>query len=366
MSKLLFVPSGIGLGHAVRTHAIIEKVRRKFEYRIATSGVAYDYFDKLGFDNLLRLKGFDFHGEYSFELMQTLVKEANMFFKLAGDYLQISKLSKEFNFDTVISDSDPVGIIAANFMRKRNIVIQNLQDVLLEAKYLPLRFQQSLSYQINFIEQVDKYLTKYADEIIIPSFHKNSFGLKKKHNVGLIINTEVDDMSVKQARKKSFICLPIPGSALTYEIVRELISVFPKFSDDNFYIINFPTKVVKKIKNVYLFPFMELPELNAYLQEARAVITFAGYSTLSQVLYYKKPSLILPLPNHVEQISNATFFRRNKLGEVVYPRKGYDEELLTKMLNKTINNMNEYVENITKSRFSFNGADMTARIISKQ
>ncbi|MBR9679306.1 MAG: UDP-N-acetylglucosamine--N-acetylmuramyl-(pentapeptide) pyrophosphoryl-undecaprenol N-acetylglucosamine transferase [Nanoarchaeota archaeon] len=362
MRKVLFVPSGIGLGHAVRTHNIINHVRKKAEFRLATYGDSTPFFNKLGYEQI-KLRGFNYHGEYSFELMQTLVKEADIFFKLAGDYLKLSRYAQEFPYDTIVSDSDPIGIITANFLRKRNVLIENLQIVLDEAKYLPKRFQETLSYQIGLVQELEKYITQYLDLILVTSFNNNKYADKKKHNIGLVMNSKTDDNSYKNALKNEFIAVPINGSALSYNIVHELISVFKNFPKQNFYFINFPTKIIKKIKNIYLLPFMHPPELRAYMKASKAVVSFAGHSTLTEIAHFKKPSLILPLPNHIEQISNATFFRRNKLAEVVFPRQKYENESVTRALTKLFANLNAYEENIKSMNFNFNGAENAEKLI---
>ncbi len=362
MRKILFVPSGIGLGHVTRTEAVIEQLRRKVEYRVASYGSAYAYLDRKGFSPI-QLRGFDYHGEYSFELMKTLVKESDLFFKLAGDYLKISKVQKEFDFDTVVSDSDPIGVLSANLLKKRNILIENLDGVIRETKYIPKRFQESLGYQIAFIEQVDRYVAQYLDEIIITSFDKEPFKMRKKHNVGLVRNNEIDPLALREASKQEFVCVPIPGSTLTYDIIKDLLQLFKKFSNQNFFLINFPTQSIKKIKNVYLFPFMSNAELQAYMQASKAVISFAGFSTLTEIAYHKKPSLILPLPNHIEQIANATFFRRNRLAEVVFPRKGYELEVVEKLFKRMLQDAHTYSSNIEAMNFKFDGAQRAARVI---
>ena len=58
-------------------------------------------------------------------------------------------IDKQKNFDAVISDSDPIGIITANFLKKKNIIIENIFSSLEEVKYLPIRLKQELGYQIN-------------------------------------------------------------------------------------------------------------------------------------------------------------------------------------------------------------------------
>ncbi len=364
MRKVLFIPSGVGLGHATRVHSIIKELRGKVEHKVAAYEDAYNYFEKVGM-NPIRLSGFNFHGDYSFELLKTLINEADVFFKLAGDYMKISKLQSEFAYDSIVSDSDPLGVVAANLLKKRSIVIENLDIVFNESKYIPKRFLEELNYQLAFIEQVDKYLTKFAEHIIIPSFTAGKSKLSKKHNVGLIHPCKMDNVACRDAGNYgNFVLVPMSGSKIGYSIISELLPMFRRYKKTRFLVVNFPTKITKKLDNVYLLPFMKNEELQGYFKACKAVVCSAGFSTLTDVLYHKKPSLILPLPNHIEQVCNATFFRRNKFGEVVYPHKTYDLELVEKKFELLMSNLFYYEESMHSGNFSFDGAKKAADIIA--
>jgi len=238
-----------------------------------------------------------------------------------------------------------------------------LQIVLDEYKYMPKFFQEKLGYQISLIEQIEKYITEYLDLILVTSFNDKKYSNPKKKNIGLIINNEIDEKTYNEASKKEFVAVPINGSTLSYNLVHELIDVFKKFPKINFYLINFPTKIVRKVGNIYLYPFMSQSELKAYMKASKAVVTFAGFSTLSDVAHLRKPSLILPLPNHIEQIANATYFRRNKLGEVAFPRQKYDKEIVEKMLERLLSNLDMYKENLNNMNFNFEGAKTSEKLI---
>ena len=56
------------------------------------------------------------------------------------------------------------------------------------------------------------------------------------------------------------------------------------------------------------------------LATARAVITTAGYTLMSEALHLGKPLLVLPNSGTFEQTINALFLEREGLGEAVYER----------------------------------------------
>lgn len=362
MRRVLFVPCGVGLGHASRTRAIIENLRRRVEYKIATYGKSCNYFTKHGYE-VYKLRGFDFHGTNTFEVMTTLLKEADFLFKLAGDHLQLQKLDEEFGFDTVVSDTDPIGVVSANLLNKRNVLVENMRSSLREFKFAPKRFQNSLKFQYSLFQQIEDHVTQFLDEIIITSFDSKGFGLRKEHNVGLIVNKKVDDGSLKEVGKYDFVVFPVSGSRIAYKAVNKLLPVLKSLSEKVF-ILNYPTSNVRRSGNLYFFPFMSDDCVRAYIKASKAVISFAGFSTLTDIVYFNKPSLILPLDNHVEQVCNASFFRRKKLGEVVFPRDGsYDSNNFLKGLRTVLSDASFYNSNIDSAGFSFNGVEQASRII---
>jgi UDP-N-acetylglucosamine:LPS N-acetylglucosamine transferase len=161
------------------------------------------------------------------------------------------------------------------------------------------------------------------------------------------------------------VAVPINGSSLSYNLVHELLAVFKKFPEKKFYLINFPTKIIKKVKNIYLLPFLFPSELRSYLKASSAVVSFAGFSTLSEIAYYNKPSLVLPLPNHIEQIANATYFRRHKLAEVVFPRDNYDLGSVERVLARLFSDLGSYSDNLSRMNFDFKGIQNAGELILK-
>ena len=51
------------------------------------------------------------------------------------------------------------------------------------------------------------------------------------------------------------------------------------------------------------------------LINCKAVITNGGFTLISEAIYLKKPVLVVPIKKHFEQILNALYIQKNKLGE---------------------------------------------------
>lgn len=71
-------------------------------------------------------------------------------------------------------------------------------------------------------------------------------------------------------------------------------------------------------KRYILTKFVDPYELGSILQKASLVVARSGINTVSEMLYFGKPTLFIPLPISAgnEQLENALFFKKQGLGEV--------------------------------------------------
>ena len=364
MSKLLYCVSGVGFGHASRSLKIITELSKKHDVTVASYGEATHFFKKNNMETI-ELNGFTSHGNHGISVWETLSNEKTVFFKIAGDYLKLSKLDKQKNFDAVVSDSDPIGIITANFLKKKNIVIENIFSTINEVKYFPMRLKQELNYQIKILDDVNSFLNKHIDLFIQTGFEKSKLKYHKIKNIGLMIESKIDVEEYNRVKNNDFIVIPLPGTSTNYGVIKQLIDLAKKHPNQRFHFINFPTNTSKKLDNIVLYPLMSFEEVKSHIKASKAVITFAGFNTLTDVLFFNKPSLILPLANHVEQIGNANYFRRNKLAEVVFPKKEYEQEKIENGFNRLLNNLEEYSNNIKERKYDFEGINNAVSEINK-
>jgi UDP-N-acetylglucosamine:LPS N-acetylglucosamine transferase len=103
-----------------------------------------------------------------------------------------------------------------------------------------------------------------------------------------------------------------------------------------------------------------------YLKVAKGVITLSGHTILSEILAYKKPALVFPIPNYLEQYQNSYLMRdyiingeMDKLG-LIYMRNKMDEFL------ENIDTLNEKLKNYNiKKNGAAESADIILQTISK-
>ena len=98
-------------------------------------------------------------------------------------------------------------------------------------------------------------------------------------------------------------------------------------------------------------------DITDYLAAAKGVITLSGNLTISECLAYKKPMLLFPIKNHVEQMLNAYMMRNIAM-------VSYGTENIKNKIVQFINNLGSLKKKIPKLRF--NGAEQVVDLISSQ
>lgn len=100
----------------------------------------------------------------------------------------------------------------------------------------------------------------------------------------------------------------------------------------------------EKLQKRYIITkFVEPEEIASLLKKATLVISRAGMSTVSELLYFGKPTLFIPLPfsQNNEQMENALFFKKQGLGEV-FPQENLTSERLYEHIVSMVTHKDRY------------------------
>ena len=200
-------------------------------------------------------------------------------------------------------------------------------------KFIKLNFY--IHEQNSIIGKSNKYLIKNANRIFV-NFEKD-YKLKKKyrkkiHVVGMptLIKNKItynSDLLLKNNKKFTFFLYG--GSQGSITILKCFEKILGGFTSDElkdiFFIIQCPniyfedlTKNIKKYKIKYeIKDFFE--NLSELLKNTDLIISRCGAGTINDIIYYKIPSILIPLPsakdNH--QYENATFLSKQDCGIIM-------------------------------------------------
>lgn len=103
-------------------------------------------------------------------------------------------------------------------------------------------------------------------------------------------------------------------------------------------------------KRFYLEKFFYPSQIPVLLKECTLVISRSGVNTITQLIFYKKPSIIIPLSvsQGSEQLQNARLLKNLGLGEILV-----QEDSSSEMLIGCIDNMIQHIDRYSKIKKTF-------------
>lgn len=89
--------------------------------------------------------------------------------------------------------------------------------------------------------------------------------------------------------------------------------------------------------------FVEPSQVGFILENCDLVISRAGVNIITELIYFEKPAILIPLPfsQREEQLKNARFFEMHKLGEVILQNE-IDSEMLYNKVTSMFDNIGKY------------------------
>lgn len=239
--NILFIVTGIGLGHSVREHSIIRKILKKnpgTRIKILGFNVSYDYFKREGFD-VGRIYGHSFQGNQlkvnNFKMM--LFNLTYPFKFIVNSFIALSA-AKKFKPDVIVCDAQPEGVFIGKLMGKRVVLVYNLD---LRAENLGGGFGGIAKIMKNVFYPM-------LDKVVNPQL----WNINKKE--GKVIMTppvvrqtinelpSVKKLMKKLGFKKEPIIVQIGGSNFGSSMVKNLVKVSTDFPDEKFVVFGYNRK----------------------------------------------------------------------------------------------------------------------------
>jgi uncharacterized protein (TIGR00661 family) len=357
--KYLFIITGIGFGHIMREEAVIREILKKdsdAEIKVATYGLALNYFRKrFPLTEIIGEKFPDTKSEV--DASKVIFSNLSYPFQYFNNIKKIKELVEKFKPDIVISDAEPEGIVAAKKSKAKSIYIYNL-----DLKHT--QFEQNFGLYTYIIKKAVSYSHKNASQTIIPVLTQPPRKEDKINYVNPIVRDLPNALPLETRLMKEFgfteqpILITIGGARFGLKLVKNIINIAHYYNE---HFIIFGVNIKARSNNVTILPFQ--PNFLEYLKISKALITLAGHSILSEALVYKKPALIFPIPNYLEQYQNSYLMKD-------YCIKGDMEKLgliyLRNKLNELLINLDDVQDKLKNYSITRNGAIEAAEIILRE
>jgi len=342
--RAYFAPCGIGLGHVGRNTPIAKKLSEREKSQVLFStykdGIPYIENEKLPLAKAPPI-GVRVKPDGSIDLRQTIVNPGPFltYFTLLKQINFEIKTMQHFNPDVVISDSRVSPIVAAKILQIPRICILNQFSVLIPRRE---RFLRLAKFADNVTLRLVGKVWTTANVVLIPDFSEpytissGNLNIPKTYSrkirlIGPILAVQPDDLPTQQSLRKKLglpedrpvVFAPISGptqeKAFLIETLKQILS---DFSADYEVVasLGYPRSTGKPTIHDHIRIYDWLPNRFEHLKVCDIVVGRAGHGTITQCMCYGKPMILVPTPNHTEQINNARQAR--KIGAAKILRQG--------------------------------------------
>lgn len=386
--RVLFTPSGVGLGHVGRCIPIARRLERNgAEILFSTYREGFKYVQKEGF-NVVESPdiGVAVKPDGSIDFRKTTVNP--------GPFITVYKIMKQvdaeinivqgFKPDIVVSDSRASSLLAAQFVGVPRICILNQFQVLIPRRQRFLRLARIAD--ATTLTLVGKIWAD-AMQALIPDFpppytlstrnlHIPKSYHKKTRFIGPILPVQPGDLPDKEQLRKKLgldqdkpvIFAPVSGPtkerAYFTGILRRIFSNFP----DDYQVVmslGYPKASTEPVVNGNLTVYGWVPNRFEYLKACDLVVARGGHGTLSQSICYGKPLILVPTPSHTEQYNNAKKAVDLGVAEVIEQDKLNNGVLLKAVQNiLEKDSFQEHAKQLRKKLLKYDGLETAVKIIN--
>ena len=336
--RVYLAPCGIGLGHITRVHPIAEELTKRGDQVVFST-----YLDGLEYARKKKLPTFA-----AVPLNFKVTTDGTIDFKMtaatAGFSLGIRRFLKQmtreiqflkqFRPDVVVSDSRASSLIAARLLRIPVALILNQfrVEIIRRPTNRKLSLQDRLFFFIAnigwlFVRTAIGLVWGKSQVILIPDLpapHTIALGnlaIPKRYNgkvklIGPTLDTRPETMNSETEAKRKLHFDPrrpliygaVSGPKVERKVLdRILLRAFEQMPHQ------FQTVLsrgkpdgdhrARDIKGVRVFDWLE--NQDEYLDACDIVVGRAGHGTIMKSLTYGKPMILIPTPDHTEQVGNA-------------------------------------------------------------
>lgn len=384
--RVYFAPCGIGLGHVGRCVPIARKLQEKSAEVVFSTyreGISYVQREKF---RLLKAPpiGFQVKPDGTVDFRQTAVNPGP--FLASFTFLQQVnsevRMIENYKPNVVVSDSRASPLLAARLLRIPRVCILNQFQAMIPRRthYLRLaRFADFItltligkiwtSGNVLLIPDFPPPYTISAGNLSIPKFYRKNVRL-----IGPILPVNPNQLPTKEQLRKRLrlpddkpvvfapISGPIKERAFLTGALRKILLEFPE-DYEVVVSLGYPNTDDKPMQHGNVTIYKWIPNRFEYLKASDVVIARAGHGTLTQCMSYGKPMILIPTPNHTEQLINARQARNLGIAKIVQ-QEDLSKNKLLKTVQQTLQDrtLSKLVE-VQKEALKHDGLENAAKAI---
>lgn len=318
---------GEGMGHAIRSSVIIDRIKDKYDVYIFSSDRAYKYLNEK-FDNVYKIGGFNtVYINNKVSNTKTLINALKRNpLNIKEGYEELYKKARKLSPDVIVTDFEIYATMVSKLLSIPLISLDNIHMITQTAIDYPPKHQGEMLKAKGVIKS---YVIKPKIHILTSFFYPK---IKPKKRAVLYPPVIREDI-LKLKPTIEYHIIVYQTSKESVKLVEQLKSL-----NEKFIVYGFNKDEVDENLTYKLF---NENEFYNDLASAKAVICNGGFTFISEAISLKKPIYSVPAIGNFEQTLNGFYVQKLGYGE-------YHEEMSPKKVEKFLKRLPKYQEKLAK------------------
>lgn len=318
---------GEGMGHAIRSSVMIDRIKDKYDVYIFSSDRAYKYLNEK-FDNVYKIGGFDtVYINNKVSNTKTLINALKRNpLNIKEGYEELYKKARKLSPDVIVTDFEIYATMVSKLLSIPLISLDNIHMITQTAIDYPPKHQGEMLKAKGVIKS---YVIKPKIHILTSFFYPKIKPKKRAVLYPPVIREDI--LKLKPT---------IENHIIVYQTSKESVKLVEQLKslNEKFIVYGFNKDEVDENLTYKLF---NENEFYNDLASAKAVICNGGFTFISEAISLKKPIYSVPAIGNFEQTLNGFYVQKLGYGE-------YHEEMSPKKVEKFLKRLPKYQEKLAK------------------
>ena len=318
---------GEGMGHAIRSSVIIDRIKDKYDVYIFSSDRAYKYLNEK-FDNVYKIGGFNtVYINNKVNNTKTLINALKRNpLNIKEGYEELYKKARKLSPDVIVTDFEIYATMVSKLLSIPLISLDNIHMITQTAIDYPPKHQGEMLKAKGVIKS---YVIKPKIHILTSFFYPKIKPKKRAVLYPPVIREDI--LKLKPT---------IEDHIIVYQTSKESVKLVEQLKSLNEKFIVYGFNKDEVDENLTYKLFNENKFYND-LASAKAVICNGGFTFISEAISLKKPIYSVPAIGNFEQTLNGFYVQKLGYGE-------YHEEMSPKKVEKFLKRLPKYQEKLAK------------------
>ena len=319
--RIFYCVCGEGMGHAIRSGVIIDRIKEKYDVYIFSHDRAYEYLNKK-FDNVYKIGGFNtVYINNKVNNTKTLINALKRNpTNIKVGYQKLYKKARALSPDIIVTDFEMYATIVSKLLQIPLISLDNIHMIT----------QAKIDYPPHHQTEMLKAKGVIKSYVVRPKFHimTSFFFPKVRSRKNAVIYPPVIREEIYKLKPTT------EDHIIVYQTSKESVNLVKRLKalDENFIVYGFNKSETDENLTYKLFNEDEFYE---DLASAKAVVCNGGFTFISEAITLKKPIYSVPAIGNFEQTLNGYYVQKLGYGE-------YHENMSPKKLERFLKRLDKY------------------------